>query len=98
MFIVTLTNKATHEESIFATFTDGEKASKMCEEWGWTYDDGKQSYWMNYEEVAEGIFEFLEDAVPGRFVELESAIDAIQLAYKSGLITLEQRITLLRLC
>lgn len=27
-----------------------EQALKECEEWGWNYDDGHRSYWLDYEE------------------------------------------------
>lgn len=28
-----------------------EKAQRFCEEWGWSYDDGKFSYWLNIERM-----------------------------------------------
>lgn len=28
-----------------------EKAQQFCEEWGWSYDDGKASYWLNIERM-----------------------------------------------
>lgn len=28
-----------------------EKAQQFCEEWGWSYDDGKASYWLNIEKI-----------------------------------------------
>lgn len=98
MYIVTITDKATHEEMILSAFDSKEKALKMCESWGWTYDDGKAAYWMGYEEFGEDVFCFLEDATPNRFQTVEDAIDVIQAAYKSGLITLEQRNILLKVC
>lgn len=96
MYIVTITNKATHEETILTAFEDKSKALKMCESWGWTYDDGKAAYWMDCEELNDGVYDLLEDATPNRFQTVEDAIDVIQVAYKSGQITLEQRNTLLR--
>ena len=98
MHIVTITNKATHEEKILTAFIDGEKAVKMCESWGWMYDDGKAAYWMDCEEIFDGILELLEDATPNRFQTVEDAIDVIQVAYKGGWLTLEQRNTLLKAC
>lgn len=29
--------------------TTEEKADRFCEQWGWTYDDGKCSYWLSVE-------------------------------------------------
>lgn len=97
MYIVTITNKATHEEMILNAFNSKEKALSMCEQWGWMYNDGKKSYWMGYEEFSDDVFDFLEDATPGRFVCEEDAIDVIQAAYKMGHITLEQRNKLLKI-
>lgn len=25
------------------------QAENFCEAWGWTYDDGQHSYWLDYE-------------------------------------------------
>lgn len=26
-----------------------DKALNFCESWGWSYDDGQKSYWLDYE-------------------------------------------------
>ena len=96
MYIVTITNKATREETILTAFENENKALKMCESWGWTYADGKAAYFMAYEELNNGVYDLLEDATPSRFQTVEDAVDVVQVAYKSGLITLGQRNTLLR--
>ena len=54
MYIVTITDKATHAETILTAFENENKALKMCESWGWTYDDGKAAYFMAYEELSDG--------------------------------------------
>lgn len=48
---IIITNKRTKEESLFGTYKAEEEAESICEAWGWNYDDGKQSYWMGYEEA-----------------------------------------------
>lgn len=30
-----------------------QQAIKFCEQWGWSYDDGQQSYWLDYKEIKE---------------------------------------------
>lgn len=48
---IVITNKATKEESVFGVYRSKDDAESICEAWGWNYDDGKQSYWMGYEEA-----------------------------------------------
>ena len=31
--------------------TTEEKAFRFCEQWGWSYDDGKHSYWLSVVEI-----------------------------------------------
>ena len=50
MFSVYITDKVTHEQSILESNLTEEQAESICEEWGWTYDDGHRSYWMGYDD------------------------------------------------
>lgn len=34
---------------ILPDVTEGQ-AKKFCEEWGWSYDDGENAYWLDYTE------------------------------------------------
>lgn len=49
-YVVYGTLKGTEESKVIQSFRQRWKAEKMCEEWGWNYDDGQRSYWMSYEE------------------------------------------------
>lgn len=53
MFNVIAINKRTREEHVKEVFRTEAEALKMCEEWGWSYDDGTTSYWLEYEEVED---------------------------------------------
>lgn len=44
------TMKGTNEEIVLEHGVSEEYAERFCEMWGWSYDDGKYSYWLNYEE------------------------------------------------
>lgn len=48
---VILTDKNVNDEIILSTCGSEESARRLCEMWGWNYDDGQKSYWMDYEEV-----------------------------------------------
>lgn len=50
-FNVVITKKGTKEQSILESNLTEAKAEKMCEEWGWSYDDGEHSYFMGIEEM-----------------------------------------------
>lgn len=50
---VILINKVTREKLIYCTCYTEREAEKCCEEWGWSYDDGHHSYWMDIEEEEE---------------------------------------------
>lgn len=50
---VILINKATREESLYCTCNTEAEAEHYCEEWGWSYDDGYHSYWMDILEEEE---------------------------------------------
>ena len=43
--ILLIAHGKTYHDSEFQNLTE-EQAEKICEMWGWTYDDGKQSYTM----------------------------------------------------
>ena len=49
-------NKVTgqHEAVLGNTMTE-EAAENFCEAWGWTYDDGKRSFWLDFEEETENL-------------------------------------------
>ena len=51
MYNLIITNRKTGERSILEEGLTERQAEKECEEWGWMYDDGKQSYYMSYEEA-----------------------------------------------
>jgi hypothetical protein len=53
MFNVIAINKRTREEHVEEVFRTEAEALKMCEAWGWSYDDGTTSYWLEYEEAKE---------------------------------------------
>ena len=44
------TRKANKKEKlVLATNVTEKVAENFCESWGWSYDDGKKSYWLDYE-------------------------------------------------
>ena len=47
---VLVTPKGTDKTQVYENNLTEEQAQKICEAWGWSYDDGKISYWMRYEE------------------------------------------------
>lgn len=47
---VVATQKGTNNTIILESGLTEEKAQNFCEMWGWSYDDGKNSYWLGYEE------------------------------------------------
>lgn len=53
MYNVIIKNKRTGKTAIYGTYAIEEQATKECEEWGWTYDDGKESYFMECEEIED---------------------------------------------
>lgn len=47
---VIMINKVTgHVQDILQTGITEEAAENICEAWGWNYDDGKRSYWLDYQ-------------------------------------------------
>lgn len=53
MYNVIIKNKRTGKTAIYGTFAEESQAVKECEEWGWSYDDDKESYFMEYEEIQD---------------------------------------------
>ena len=53
MWNVFYTRKSTREQFLYGTFATEEQALKVCEEWGWEYDDGHESFWLSYERSAQ---------------------------------------------
>ena len=51
MYRIISINKSTREEKTLDIVETECKAERFCELWGWTYDDGACSYWLEYEEV-----------------------------------------------
>lgn len=52
-WIVYGTRKGMTEKKVICCYETEKQAEEMCEQWGWTYDDGKHSYWMTYEQSDE---------------------------------------------
>ena len=50
MYNLLITNRKTGEITILETDLTERQAERECEQWGWMYDDGYQSYYMSYEE------------------------------------------------
>ena len=48
---VVIINKITREvEGVYADRLTPEKAEDICAMWGWNYDDGHRSFWLDTEE------------------------------------------------
>lgn len=94
MYSVVIENKT--ESYVMATGITEQEAENICESWGWSYDNGKQSFRMSFWEIKIQAFDYLKSTISARSYETpEDAIDAIQTCYKRQLITLEQRKVLL---
>lgn len=52
LYNLVLTRKGTNERSILSYGITEAQAERECEQWGWSYDDGKHSYYMSYEETS----------------------------------------------
>lgn len=50
MFKVIATLKGTEQTKVLESNLTEEQAESFCESWGWSYDDGHNSYWLGYEE------------------------------------------------
>lgn len=96
MFSIIIENKS--ESYVMVTGITEQEAEKICESWGWSYDNGKRSFTMSIWEIKISAFDYLKSTIhAGSYETPEDAIDAIQNCYKRQLITLEQRKELLRL-
>lgn len=42
-------DKQTHERIVLEDDLTEAQAERFCEMWGWSYDDGKKSYWLEME-------------------------------------------------
>lgn len=41
-------NKKTGHEVVIYAARDQEDAERFCEEWGWSFSDGSEEYWLFY--------------------------------------------------
>ncbi len=91
MYNVIIRNKRTGKPAIYGTYATEEQATKECEEWGWSYDDGKESYFMEYEEtennnIIENLLEMALDmdycdsidTIESEIEELKRELETIQ--------------------
>ena len=98
MYSVIIESKTEKTSYIMATGLTAQEAESLCDSWGWTYDNGKEAFWMSIEEVGTPAFDYLKRAIlDSKFETIEDSIDAIQNYYKRELITQKQRVELLKL-
>lgn len=79
LYNITITKRKDGTKSILAYNLPEERAERECEQWGWMYDDGKDSYYMGYEEssVTSEVLEVLENSfLADLFDALEVETDA----------------------
>lgn len=64
LYNIVLTSRADGKKFIYERNLPEAKAEKQCEEWGWMFDDGKDKYYMSYEEssVTPEVLEVLENS------------------------------------
>ena len=98
MHSIIIESRTKSECYVLATGITEQEAENICESWGWSYDNGKQSFRMSFWEIKILAFNYLNSTIiAGSYETPEDATDAIQTCYKRNLITLEQRQELLRL-
>jgi hypothetical protein len=51
--IITINKVTGQQEAVLQNAMTEEAAENFCEGWGWIYDDGEHSFWMDYEEEGE---------------------------------------------
>lgn len=99
LYFVTIENKITGQTKLMTAATTEQEAINICEQWGWIYENGFESYWMGVTSSTDSVYEYLMQAFRlHRFETTEDCLDAIKTAHKNNLITLEQRAALLRAC
>jgi hypothetical protein len=79
LYNIVLTSRADGKKFIYERNLPEAKAEKECEEWGWMFDDGKDKYYMSYEEssVTPEVLEVLENSfLADLFDALEVETDA----------------------
>ena len=78
LYNITFTSR-NKEKFIYKRNLTGVKAEKECEEWGWMFNDGKDTYYMSYVEssVTPEVLETLENSfLADLFDALEVETDA----------------------
>ena len=79
LYNIVLTSRTDKKEFIYERNLPEAKAEKLCEEWGWMFNDGKDTYYMNYVEssVTPETLEVLENSfLADLFDALEVETDA----------------------
>lgn len=79
LYNIVLTSRADGKKFIYERNLPEAKAEKECEEWGWMFDDGKDKYYMSYEEssVTPEVLEVLVNSfLADLFDALEVETDA----------------------
>ena len=51
MYNIIITNRRTGEQSILMSNLTEQQAEKECEEWGWMFSDGENTYYMSYKRL-----------------------------------------------
>lgn len=74
LYNITITKRKDGTKSILAYNIPEERAERECEQWGWMYDDGKDSYYMGYEEssVTTEVLEVLQHSF---LADLQDALE-----------------------
>ena len=49
-------NKKTGAISVIEVCNDSQDAERFCESWGWSFDDGKEDYYMTIEDLRNKMF------------------------------------------
>ena len=74
LYNLVITRKSNGEKSVLEYAITEAQAEKMCEQWGWTYDDGNHSYYMSYEETI--ITEEMKDLIGNsKLADLKDALE-----------------------
>ena len=79
LYNIVLTSRKDKKEFIYERNLTEAKAEKQCEEWGWMFNDGKDTYYMSYVEssVTPETLEVLENSfLADLFDALEIETDA----------------------
>lgn len=79
LYNIVLTSRTDKKQFIYERNLPEAKAEKQCEEWGWMFNDGKDTYYMSYKEssVTPEVLEVLENSfLADLFDALEVETDA----------------------